>query len=516
MTDALLGIDIGTSSTKAVVVDAAGAVLASAARPHTVSMPRAGWSEQDPEEWWRATVGAVREAVERAEARVAGIGLSGQMHGSVLLDAAAASSGGREAPALRPAILWNDQRTAAQCEAIERAAGGRRALVQFVGNAALPGFTLPKLLWIREHEPDVFARARSLLLPKDYIRFRLTGELATDVGDAAGTLLLDVDRRRWSERMLGLVDLGAALLPRIVESAEVVAPLSAWAAAELGLTPGIPVIGGSGDNMAGAVGAGVAGPGSVLATLGTSGVIYAHTDRPRRDLPQDPHSPAGRLHTMCAADGDDRRAGAWCVTGCMLSAAGSLAWAHDALWPGELYDTLLSEAAAASPGCGGLVFLPYLTGERCPHPDPNARAGWIGFTARHTRGDMVRAILEGVSFGMAQILELAVGAGVAVEEVRTGGGGAQSELWRRILATAFGRPVIATDAQQEGPAFGAALLAGVGAGVWSSVAAACEATVRTAETTAPDESATEAMARGRTVYDRLYGDLAERFGQMAG
>ncbi|MFG0283355.1 MAG: xylulokinase [Phycisphaerales bacterium JB039] len=514
MADCLLGIDIGTSSTKAALIDVRGAVVASATRPHTISMPRPGWSEQDPAQWWEATAGAVREALQRAPtARVLGIGLSGQMHGSVLLNQHAIDSDGRDAPALRPALLWNDQRTSAQCAQIEQAVGGRRALVELVGNAAIPGFTLPKILWLREHEPDIFARAAAIMLPKDYIRFRLTGEIATDVGDGAGTLLMDVDHRAWSERICAAVDLDPTLLPPIVESAQTVAPLSEWAAGELGLAPGVPVVGGSGDNMTGAVGAGVVRPGSALAILGTSGVIYAHAARPHRDLPA--QDPVGRLHTMCAADGDGQHPGAWCVTGCMLSAAGSLAWAHDTLWAHESYETLFAEAAGAAPGCAGLAFLPYLTGERCPYPDPQARAGWIGLTARHTRADMVRAILEGVSFGMAQILELATDAGVAIDEVRTSGGGARSPEWRAILATALGRPVVPTDAQQEGGAFGAALLAGVGAGVWPSVAAACDATVRTLEPTEPDAAAAEAMGRARAVYDGLYLDLRDRFGQMA-
>lgn len=508
--DLLLGIDIGTSSTKAVLIDAAGekagTVVGVESASHPISQPRPGWSEQDPEDWWRSSLAAVRGALARAGVsgeQVRGIGLSGQMHGSVLVDREAMESGGKSAGPLRPAILWNDQRTAAECEEIEAKVGGRPALVELVGNAALTGFTLPKVLWIRKHEPEVLARAAKLLLPKDYIRLRLTGRAATDVGDAAGTLLLDVDRRAWSDRMLSAFGLDAGLLPSLLESAAVSGELTPWAAGELGLRPGTPVVGGSGDNQAGAVGAGVVSAGVVLCALGTSGVIFAHSDAPRKDGP-------GRLHTMPAATGDAQTRSGWCNTGVMLSAAGSLHWCRETLFPAERYETLLAEAAEAPPGCEGLCFMPYLTGERCPYADPHARGGWVGLTSRHGRGHLVRAVLEGVTFAMAQILDLVRGVGVPVRTLRIGGGGAKSELWRQMTADVCGAGV-ELPATEEGPAFGAALLAGVGVGVWSSTPSACEQTIRIAERLEPRLSAHADYGAARAAFDGLYPALRPWF-----
>lgn len=509
--DLLLGIDVGTSATKAVLCDTGGVVVATGSAEHPSSAPHPGWSEQDPRDWWRSSVQAARAALQKAgRGRVVAAGLSGQMHGSVLLGADAAGANAEHAEPLRPALLWNDQRTAAECAEIERLAGGRRQLVEMVGNAALAGFTLPKLLWVRRHEPGVYAQVRAVLLPKDYVRLRMTGQMATDVGDASGMLLFDVGRRRWSERAATLFGVDPALLPRAVESGAVVGRLTAAAAAELGLDAGTPVVAGSGDNQAGAVGAGVVSPGMVLATLGTSGVVYAHADRPRMDVGDGETS--GRVHTMCAANGTSQRPGAWSITGCMLSAGGSLRWCRDVVCPGLSYEQMMAEAASAPPGSGGLIFLPYLTGERCPHPDPSARGGWIGLTARHGRGHLIRAVVEGVSFGMAQVLGLVRGLGVPVERVRVGGGGARSEFWRRMLADTLRAP-IATTNTEEGPAYGAALLAGVGAGIFPSVEAACSAAIRDEAVVEPAGSAPygESMA----VYDRLYGDLRGRFAKLA-
>lgn len=507
----LLGIDIGTSSTKVALCDASGGVRSTATSAYPVSQPRPGWSEQDPRDWFTGTVRAIRDVLARhPDADVAAVGFSGQMHGAVLLDRAAATGDGRDAAPLRAAILWNDQRTSAQCAQIESALGGRRALVERAGNAALPGFTLPKLLWVREHEPAVFQRVRAVVLPKDYVRFRLTARLATDVGDGAGMLAMDVDRRAWSPAVLDAVGLDAALLPEILESAAPAGAITPWAAEQTGLRPGTPVVAGSGDNMAGAVGAGVVEPGLVLATLGTSGVVYAHADRPLKDRA----GPApGRTHTMCAADGTGRTPGHWCVTGCMLSAGGALQWVHDRLFPEVPYERLLAEASAAPPGAGGLVFLPYLTGERCPHPDPEARGGWIGLTSRHTRAHLVRAVLEGVTFGMGDILDLVAGLGVGVETVRLGGGGAADPFWRQLQADVYGRPVALT-AAAEGPALGAALLAGVGAGVWDSVAAACREAIVETERREPDTATAARYAEPRACYGALYRDLADRFGAL--
>ncbi len=509
----LLGLDLGTSAVKALICDDRGAVRATSSAPYPTSRPRPLWSEQDPRDWWSATVSAIRSAVDLSGASpegIAAVGLSGQMHGSVLLPRAAVESGGRDAEPLRPAILWNDQRTASQCEAIERAAGGRRALVELVGNAALPGFTLPKLVWIRENEPEVWRQTTAVLLPKDYIRFRLTGDLATDAGDASGLLLLDVDRRRYSDRALALFDIDAGLLPRVVESAAVTGHLSEWAASQTGLREGRPVVAGSGDNQAGAIGAGVVRPGMILATLGTSGVIYSHCERPRKDL----GDPPGRVHTMCAATGSEHAPGHWCITGCMLSAAGSLQWCRDTLFPGDSIDVLLHEAESAAPGSGGLVFLPYLSGERCPYPDPHARAGWIGLTNRHTRAHLIRAVIEGVAFGMAQVLDVQRSIGVQVLSARIGGGGAKSRLWRQTLAGQFAAPLACTNTE-EGPAYGAGLLAGVGAGIWPAVEAACDACITETDRLEPSASAAEALRPARHVYDALYHDLKERFAALA-
>jgi xylulokinase len=506
----LVGIDIGTSATKAVRCDVSGRVVASALAAYPSSRPRPGWSEQDPRDWWSAAASAVRQVIEGVNpSAVAGVGLSGQMHGLVLLSKRVVASGGHDGEPLRPAILWNDQRTGEQCRRIEEAVGGRARLVELVGNAALPGFTLPKLLWVREHEPDIARKAAALLLPKDYVRFRLTGEIRTDVGDASGLLLLDVDRRAWSRDALRTFDVDSALLPPLAESACVAGRVTEWAAAQTGLAVGTPVVAGSGDNQAGAIGAGVVRPGMVLLTLGTSGVVYAHADRPQKDL-ADPAA-HGRVHTMCAADGDARGSGAWCVTGCMLSAAGSLQWCRDALFPDATFEQLMHEASTIQPGSGGLVFLPYLTGERCPYPDPLARGGWIGLTARHTRGHLVRAVLEGVAFSLCQIVDLFRAMGIDAATARIGGGGGRSPLWRQMLADLLRIPM-ATTATEDGPAFGAALLAGVGAGIWPSVVSACTGiTERERHEPAPPDP----YVPVQRVYGRLYSDLRPSFVRLA-
>ncbi|HLO41361.1 MAG TPA: xylulokinase [Phycisphaerales bacterium] len=485
----LLGIDVGTSSVKVIAINPDGAVLAAASASYPLLQPQTGWTEQDPESWWQGTIAALRQlladpALGPSPAdRVQGIGLSGQMHGSVLLDAKAQDHQARDARALRPALLWNDQRTAAECTQIEKEMGGRRRLVEYVGNAALTGFTLPKLLWVRGHEPHIWSKVAHVLMPKDFIRLKLTGELATDVGDASGTLVFNVDERRWSESVMSRLGLSRSIFPRALESTEISGRISSHAASLTGLKAGTIVVGGSGDNQCGALGAGVVAPGLVLATLGTSGVLYAHAERPRKDLPPEGISP-GRLHTMCAGTGTSRDRTGWCVTGVALSAAGSLQWARDQLFPQSTFDELIRDAQTAEPGCDGLVFLPYLTGERCPYAEPRARGGWIGLTSRHTRAHMIRAIIEGVTFSMAQILDLVRSIGVPVTSVRIGGGGAKSPLWRQMQADLYGCPVVTTNTE-EGPAFGAALMAGVGAGLWQDAAQAANATIRLTETRDP-------------------------------
>ncbi|MEX0885144.1 MAG: xylulokinase [Phycisphaeraceae bacterium] len=441
----LLGLDIGTSSTKALVCDHAGRVVATAVADHpdpTGDGP--GHSEQNPLDWWQATQQATRDVLAKASLTaddITAVGLSGQMHGSVFL-------AGDTTP-LRPAILWNDQRTAAQCQQIEQAMGGRASLIQHVGNPALTGFTAPKILWLREHEPDLYNQTRHILLPKDYIRLCITGQYATDVGDASGTLLLDVKARQWNADVLKALDIDADLLPTCVESHEVTGKVTAAAADALGLAVGTPVVAGSGDQPAGAVGNGIVRRGIVSATLGTSGVVFAHADEPAYD-------PQGRVHTMCAAV-----AGKWCVFGCMLAAGGSLQWFRNQFGQYEIeqarakhvdpYDLLIEQAQQAQPGADGLFFLPYLTGERCPHPDPLARGGWIGLTARHDRPAMIRSLVEGITFGMADAVAIMREMNIPIDTIRLSGGGARSAFWRQLQADVYNNRVATINAE-EGPA----------------------------------------------------------------
>lgn len=509
---ALIGIDVGTSSLKVVIASVRGDILAVSSSDYPVSRPHPGWSEQDPELWWRAARAAIPAALASASLAprdIRAIGLSGQMHGSVLLDKHTLSSRGSLGSCIRPAILWNDQRTAAECAHIESLAGGRRALVDLVGNAALTGFSLPKLLWLKSHEPHHASAIAAFMLPKDYIGFRLTGLCATDVGDASGTLLLDPDTRAWSARATNLFGIDPAILPTLHESGSVIGHVTAWAAIELGLAPGTPVIAGSGDNQAGAIGAGIVGPGQVLATLGTSGVIYAHADHPRRDIGHAPET-SGRLHTMCAADGTSNSRGHWSLTGCTLSAAGALQWARDTIAPDVPFDTLIEEAAHVEPGSRGLLFMPHLTGERCPYPDPDARGAWIGLTARHTRAHLIRAVIEGVTLTMAQILDLVRAAGVQVRSVRLGGGGARSPFWRQLQADLYNAPVATTNTEQ-GPAFGAALLAGVGIGLWPSVTEAAGECVHETERIDPDPKRAQSYSPAREAFAGLHAGLQSTF-----
>jgi xylulokinase len=441
----LFGIDVGTSAVKGLAIDPDGAVLATEEAAYPLSTPRPGWSEQDPEAWWRAA-DIVLAKLTKAAGAPAGIGLSGQMHGLVALDA--------NDRVLRPAILWNDQRTRAECEEIEDTIGLAR-LIALTGNRALTGFTAPKLLWLRRHEPDVYAKIARIALPKDYVRLRLTGELATDVSDASGTLLLDVANRTWSDEVLRALNIDPAWLPRVLES-----PARSGETRE-----GTPVAAGGGDQAAGALGVGVDRPGPVSVALGTSGVVFAALDAFAAD-------PQARVHAFCHAV-----PGAWHAMGVMLSAAGSLAWLRDAAAPGTGYDTLLTEADAWHAGAEGLIFLPYLAGERTPYADPDARGAFVGLSVRHDRGALVRAVLEGVAFGLRDSLDLTEELGGRSQLGRISGGGARSDLWARIIASVLEIPLepVAVD---EGAAFGAAILGGVAAKVWPDVHTAVAATVR--------------------------------------
>ncbi len=503
----LLGIDNGTSGTKTLICDQRGRVKATASAAHDVDQPHLGWSQQSPEQWWQAACKATRAVLRKAKVKadqVKAIGLSGQMHGSVFL-----ADGAKP---LYPAILWNDQRTADECDEIERRAGWRRKLINMVGNPALTGFTAPKILWLRKHRPKLYDKTKHVLLPKDYLRYCMTGEYATEVGDASGTLLLDVKKRKWNRRLMGLLQLDAGLMPACYESHEVTGRLHRAGAAALGLREATPVVGGSGDQPAGAVGNGIVASGIVSATMGTSGVIFAHADRPTYD-------PKGRVHTMCAAV-----AGKWCVFGCMLSAGGSFQWFRNHMSAGELaaakkrkcdpYELLVDEAAKAPPGSEGLFFLPYLTGERCPYANPNARGGWVGLTARHDRAAMIRSLLEGVTFGMADALQIMGQMGLAIRTVRLSGGGARSGFWRQLQADIYNKPVATINAEQ-GPAYGAAILAGVGTGVWSSVPQACRAAIRETQKLRPARATARQYASRHKQYQRLYEALRGEFDRMS-
>lgn len=469
----LAGLDVGTSSVKGVAISEHGAVLAGAEAGYPLSTPRPGWAEQAPEDWWRATESVLGALRERAGAPDA-IGLSGQMHGLVALDA--------RQRVLRPAILWNDQRTARECAEIEAAVGLER-LIALTGNRALPGFTAPKLLWLRRHEPDLYGRIATVMLPKDYVRLRLTGRAATELSDASGTLLLDVARRRWSDDVLAALDLDPGWLPELFEGPQ-----------PAGDHAGVPVAAGAGDQAAGAIGVGATRPGPLSVVLGTSGVVFAAGERYTPD-------PAGRLHAFCHAV-----PGRWHVMGVMLSAAGSLAWARDTLAPGLPFDALLQGAEKWTPGVEGLTFLPYLNGERTPHADPDARGSFTGLSLRHDRAALVRAVLEGVAFGLRDSLDLIRALGISAGEGRLTGGGARSDLWASILASVLELPLTRV-AVNEGAAFGAALLGGVAAGVWPDVDTATAAAVRTGATIEPVaawiEPYREAAARFRGLYPAL-------------
>jgi len=487
-----IGIDSSTTATKALLINESGGVVAAAAGEYGYETPRPLWSEQDPQLWWQATVHSIRGVLAESgisPQQVRGIGLTGQMHGLVLLDDAG--------EVLRPAILWNDQRTQAQCDAI-RDRIGRERLIQISGNDALTGFTAPKILWVQQEEPALYARIAHILLPKDYVRFKLTGEYALDRAGGAGTLLFDVRRRDWSPELVAALEIDPEWLPPTFEGTAVTGHLSPAAAAETGLPAGIPVVGGGGDQAANAVGTGAVVDGVVALSLGTSGVVFISSDAPVVE-------PEGRLHAFCHA-----APGKWHLMGVMLSAAGSLRWFRDTLAPDVDFGELADAAAAIPAGSEGLYFLPYLTGERTPHPDPLARGAFVGLTVRHTREHMTRAVLEGVAFGLRDSFELMQGAGIgAISQVRISGGGAKSPLWRQILADTFGTELVTVNTA-EGAAFGAALLAAVGTGAFADVAEACAATIRITGTTVPGED-TAVYAERYQLYRALYPALKPIF-----
>lgn len=496
-----IGIDIGTTGAKALAINNKGKILAEAASTYPCHHPKPLWSEQNPDDWWKATIKVVKTIVKKAQlklADVSAIGLSGQMHGSVFLD--------RQHKIIRPAILWNDQRTTAECAEIELRAGGRKQLINMVANPALTGFTAPKILWLRNNEPQNFASTSKVLLPKDEIRRRLTGEFATDVSDASGMLLLDVVKRKWSKNLLDKLELDSNLLAHCYESEEVTGKLTKHAAKKLGLSTHCVVVAGAGDCAAGAVGNGIVRSGLLGTSLGTSGVVFAYSDQPQFD-------PQGRLHTFCHAV-----RGKWHMMGVTLTAGGSLSWFQDALCSNAKGETvafkkLILEAEQTPPGAEGLQFLPYLSGERTPHLDPHARGAFIGLTLKHTRGHLVRAILEGVTFSLSDCLDIMQDLGVPVRHIRASGGGAKSPFWRQMQADVFAKPVTAMDAD-EGPAYGAALLAAVGAGNFKNINEACKATVKIAEKTKPNVQSHKFYARKFRIFQGLYQALQEQFPKL--
>jgi len=491
-----LGIDTSTTSSKALLIDQSGAVIAVESSPHTLQTPHPLWSEQDPREWWIAVSASIRAVLQKAGvdgASVGAIGLTGQMHGLVLMD--------KEGEVLRPAILWNDQRTQDQCDEIHRVVG-KKKFIQITGNVALTGFTAPKILWVKENEPEVYAKTSHVLLPKDYIRYCLTGGYAMDKADGAGTVLFDLKARDWSLEVLYKLGINPAWMPYTYEGTDITGSVTAEAAAATGLKAGTPVMAGGGDQAAQAVGVGAVEPGIIGLTVGTSGVIFAAT-------PSALIEPEGRLHAFCHAV-----PGMWHFMGVMLSAAGSLQWYRDTLAAGVSFDDLLKEAESAPAGSGGLQFLPYLSGERTPHPDPLARGGFIGLTIRHSRAHLTRSVLEGVAFGLKDSFTLIQNAGLGkITRICASGGGTKGALWRQILASVLNAELVTVNTT-EGAAYGAALLAGVGAGVWPDVPTACKTCIKITGSTQPNPADVEVYHKAYSIYQDLYPSLKSDFHRM--
>ncbi|MDR2344861.1 MAG: xylulokinase [Planctomycetaceae bacterium] len=503
-----LGIDIGTSGTKTLAIDGKGKILADNLQDYPCYAPKPLWSEQDPEDWWQATVKSVRNVIKKGKIKpndVKAIGLSGQMHGSVFLD--------KNGSVIRKAILWNDQRTVKECDEITKAAGGRDELIKLVSNPAITGFTAPKILWLRNNEPRNYEKIRKILLPKDEIRRRLTGEYATDVSDASGMLLLNIAKRNWSIEMLNKLKLDREFFGKVYESEDVTGNLTSEAAKLLGLTTDCIVVGGAGDCAAGAIGNGIVGEGILSTSIGTSGVMFVYSDNIKTD-------PSGRVHTFCHAV-----RGKWHLMGVTLAAGGSLQWFRNAVCQElfaasrkkkiDVYNVLSYEAEKTPAGSEGLFFLPYLSGERTPHADPFARGCFIGLTLAHSRGHLVRSVMEGVTFSLRDSLDIFENLGISIKQIRATGGGAKSPFWRQIQADVFGQKVVTINSE-EGPAFGAALLAAVGAGEYKNIQEACKATIKIVKETKPDMKTKKIYDKAMPIYRDLYNSLKDNFKKIGG
>ncbi len=501
----MIGVDLGTSGTKTALFDEQGRNLASCTVEYPLSQPHNGWAEQDPEHWWQAAKTTIQTVLSKSGVKasdIKGIGLSGQMHGLVMLDG--------DGKVLRPAILWCDGRTGEECAQITERVG-REKLIAITANPALTGFTAGKILWVRRHEPEIYERCRHILLPKDYLRYRLTGEFATEVSDASGMNLLDVPNRCWSREILDALEIDPAWLGTMHESADLAGTVTALAAQETGLCPGTPVAGGAGDNAAAAIGTAVVRPGRAFVTLGTSGVIFAHSDKVTID-------PQGRVHTFCAAV-----PGSWTAMSCTLSAGLSLQWLRNQCCQEECrlaseqgvdpYELMTAAAQKSPVGANRLLFLPYLMGERSPLLDEKARGAFVGLSAMHTRGDLVRAVMEGVSYSQRQCLDILRDMGVAPDTITACGGGARSPFWRQMLADVLGCTIQTSPLTLEGPALGAAILAGVCAGVYDSVPDAADAIVRPGELCRAQADA--GYEPFYDLYTRLYPALKDSFRELS-
>jgi xylulokinase len=488
-----IGLDISTTATKAMLMDEQGKVMAVASTQYDFETPQPLWSEQHPDLWWQGTSTSIRGVLSESEIdpmEVKGIGLTGQMHGLVLLD--------EKGKVIRPAILWNDQRAGAQCDEIRKRLG-REQLIGITGNDALTGFTAPKSLWVQEEEPEAWNDTCHILLPKDYVRYRLTGEYGTDKAGAAGTLLFDIKKRDWSQKVLEALEIPVDYLPRTYEGPEITGQLTKKASDLTGLPAGTPVVAGGGDQAAQAVGVGAVMSGVIALTLGTSGVVFATVEKPFVE-------PEGRLHAFCHAVPDR-----WHLMGVMLSAGGSLRWYRDSFAPRMDFNSLVETAEEIPEGSEGLLFLPYLTGERTPYPDPLARGGFVGLTVRHTQAHLTRAVLEGVAYGIRDSFELIRSAGLKdIDQVRISGGGARSDLWRQILADVLSVRLVTVNTM-EGAAYGAALLAAVGAGIWSDIDVACRSIVEITGGNDPNPAAAIHYDRMYDLYKGLYPALKATF-----